>query len=188
MLKGIVVGFILAIIVLGGGVYYYFASGMAPVAASEPPMPFEKKLASIALRARIEKDNVGDSPVAADEPNFVAGAKLYMNHCAACHGLPDQPPTTYASTMFPKPTQLFRGKGVTDDPPSESYWKAANGIRLSGMPSFKKSLTDTELWQVSELVAHADQLPPSAKVILVLNAPPPTAEAPEAAASSKSGK
>jgi hypothetical protein len=41
---------------------------------------------------------------------------------------------------------------------------------------------------VSELVAHADQLPPSAKAILVLNAPPPTAEAPTAAANSKSGK
>jgi mono/diheme cytochrome c family protein len=188
MLKGIVVGFILAIVVLSGGAYFYFATGMAPVATSEPPMPFEKQLASIALRARIEKDHVGDSPVAADEPNFVAGAKLYMNHCAACHGLPNQPPTTYASTMFPKPTQLFRGKGVTDDPPSESYWKASNGIRLSGMPSFKKSLTDTELWQVSELVAHADQLPPSAKAILVLSAPAPSAEAPAAAASSKSGK
>jgi mono/diheme cytochrome c family protein len=73
--------------------------------------------------------------------------------------------------MFPKPTQLFRGKGVTDDPPSESYWKAANGIRLSGMPSFKKTLTDTQLWQVSQLVAHADQLPESAKKLLVPGVP-----------------
>lgn len=50
--------------------------------------------------------------------------------------------------MFPKPPQLFRGKGVTDDPASETYWKAANGIRLSGMPSFKTKLSDTQLWQV----------------------------------------
>src|ERR1700690_1952762 len=93
MLKGIVVGFILAVFVLAGGGYYYFAAGMAPVATSEPPMPFEKKLANMALRARIEKDQVGESPVAADEPNFVAGAKIYMDHSAACHGLPNQPPT-----------------------------------------------------------------------------------------------
>jgi len=45
--------------------------------------------------------------------------------------------------MFPKPTHLF--KGVTDDPASESYWKAARGIRLSGMPAFKDRLTDTQL-------------------------------------------
>jgi mono/diheme cytochrome c family protein len=87
--------------------------------------------------------------------------------------------------MFPKPTQLFRGKGVTDDPASESYWKAANGIRLSGMPSFKKSLTDTQLWQVSQLVAHADQIPDSAKKILVLDTQPPATPAP---AATKSGK
>ena len=144
MLKGIVVGFILAIIALAAGGYFYFATGMAPVAVAEPAMPFEKKLASIALRARIEKDRVGESPVPADEPNFAAGAKIYMDHCAACHGLPNQPPTSYSTAMFPRPTQLFRGKGVTDDPPSESYWKTTNGIRLSGMPSFKKVLTDAE--------------------------------------------
>jgi thiosulfate dehydrogenase len=173
MLKGVVIGFILAIVVLACGGYFYFAMGMAPVATDEPPMPFEKRLASIALRARIEKDHAGESPAPADESNFVAGARLYMNHCAACHGLPNQPPTTYAATMFPKPPQLFRGKGVTDDPPFESYWKTANGIRLSGMPSFKKSLTDTELWQVSQLVAHADHLPPAATEILVLRLPAP---------------
>jgi len=185
MLKGIVAGFILAVIALAGGGYYYFANGMAPVATSEPPMPFEKKLANMALRARIEKDHVGESPVLADESNFVAGAKVYMDHCAACHGLPNQPPTTYSTSMFPKPTQLFRGKGVTDDPASESYWKAANGIRLSGMPSFKMSLTDTQLWQVSQLVAHADQIPDSAKKILVLDTQPPATPAP---AATKSGK
>jgi mono/diheme cytochrome c family protein len=69
--------------------------------------------------------------------------------------------------MYPHATLLFKGKGVTDDPPQESYWKAANGIRLSGMPSFKGVLTDTELWQVAQLVAHANEIPDSVKKILV---------------------
>jgi len=33
--------------------------------------------------------------------------------------------------------------GVSDDPPGETYWKVANGIRLTGMPAFKDTLTDT---------------------------------------------
>jgi hypothetical protein len=78
----------------------------------------------------------------------------------------------YATTMFPKTPQLFRGKGVTDDPASESYWKAANGIRLSGMPSFKTKLTDTQLWQVSELLAHANEIPDSVKRVLIPDSPP----------------
>ena len=65
--------------------------------------------------------------------------------------------------------------GVSDDPPGETYWKVANGIRLTGMPSFKSVLTDTEMWQVSLLLANADKpLPPEAVEILrgQLSTPP----------------
>ena len=86
-------------------------------------------------------------------------------------------PTDYATTMYPKPPQLFRGKGVTDDSVSESYWKVANGIRLTGMPSFKTKLTDTQVWQVSQLIAHANEISDSVKRALVTDvttpAPPP---------------
>jgi thiosulfate dehydrogenase len=170
MLKGIVVGFILGVAALAGGAYYYFSSGMAPVAVADPMMPYERRMANMALKTRIEKQPVGESPVPADEPNLLAGAETYKTNCAVCHGLPGHP-VDYVNMMFPKPTQLFKGKGVTDDPASLSYWKAANGIRLSGMPSFKGILTDTQLWQVSQLVAHANELPASAKNVLVPDAP-----------------
>jgi thiosulfate dehydrogenase len=68
--------------------------------------------------------------------------------------------------MFPKPPQLFHGHGVTDDPPGETYWKTANGIHLTGMPAFKNSLNDNQLWQVSVLLANADKMPPSATSVL----------------------
>ena len=55
---------------------------------------------------------------------------------------------------------------VTDDPPGESYWKVSNGIRMTGMPSFHESLSDTQMWQVSLLLANADKLPASANLIL----------------------
>jgi len=74
--------------------------------------------------------------------------------------------------MFPHATLMFKGKGVTDDPPSDNYWKAVNGIRLSGMPSFKGALTDTQLWQVALLVTHANELPDSAKKVLAPELPP----------------
>lgn len=52
--------------------------------------------------------------------------------------------------------------GVSDDPPGETYWRVANGIRLTGMPAYKDVLTDTEMWQVSLLLANADKPLPSA--------------------------
>jgi mono/diheme cytochrome c family protein len=61
---------------------------------------------------------------------------------------------------------------VSDDPPGETYWKAANGIRLTGMPAFKDTLTDTQIWQVSLLLANADKpLPPRALAIVLGVAP-----------------
>jgi mono/diheme cytochrome c family protein len=68
--------------------------------------------------------------------------------------------------MFPKPPKLLEGKGVTDDEPGETYWKVANGIRLTGMPGFGESLSQTQMWQVSLLVARADKLPESVKAAL----------------------
>ncbi len=183
MIKGVVIGLILAVAISVAVVFYYFSTGMAPAATADPPMPFEKKLAHMALDARIEKQHIPPSPVSADEPNFLAGASVYKQHCALCHGLPGQPPLDYETTMFPKPPQLFRGTGVTDDPASETYWKAANGIRLSGMPSFKTKLTDTQLWQVSQLLAHANEIPESVKKVLVPDSPASASTNPPTSAS-----
>jgi thiosulfate dehydrogenase len=188
--KAFVIGILVGVLLLIGGIYYYFVSGIAPVATADSPMPFEKKMANKSLDAHIDKANLPSPPIAANEENYLAGAKLYMDHCDWCHGLPDQSPPAIANAMYPRPTLLFKGKGVTDDPPQESYWKAANGIRLSGMPSFKGELNDTQLWQLALLVAHANELPDSVKKILVPEPAPATsasvtAPAPPKAAASQ---
>ncbi|MGA9528453.1 MAG: c-type cytochrome [Terriglobales bacterium] len=163
---GLVVGIILVPVL----VYFYFTSGSAPVATTDSDMPFESFLARKAQHARIEKDMPKNIPIQPTEANYVDGAELYKQHCAVCHGLPLSPKTAIATGMYPHPPQLFQGKGVTDDEPGETYWKIFNGFRLTGMPGFCKSLNETQMWQISLLLANADKLPPSAKTALV--APP----------------
>ncbi len=154
----LVLGMILGGAALVFGVYFYFATGQAPVATSSSPMPFEKELAHKALGAIIEREMPKSVPLQPDETNLVAGAGVYRQHCAMCHGLPGQKETPIAIGMYPRPPKLMEGKGVTDDEPGESYWKVANGIRLTGMPGFRPALSETQMWQVSLLVAHADKL------------------------------
>ena len=161
-----VLGIILGAVAVVLGVYWYFVTGRAPVATSEPAMPFEKRLAHQALNARVNREMPKTVPVSADEPNYLAGAQIYKDNCAVCHGLPGQPQTAIARGMFPKPPELLQGKGVTDDEPGETYWKVVHGIRLTGMPGFRGSLTDTQAWQVSLLLAHADKLPDTVKAQL----------------------
>jgi len=168
--KTFVWGVIVGVILVPFGLYLYFASGTAPVATSAPPMPMERMLAHKALGARIAKEMPQSVPLQPTDANLTAGAQVYRHHCAICHGLPGQPEGGFAKGMFPHPPKLTEGKGVTDDEPGETYWKVANGIRLTGMPSFNQSLSDTEMWQVSLFAAHADKLPQAAKDILA--APP----------------
>jgi thiosulfate dehydrogenase len=148
------------------GVYFYFAYGFAPVATSAQAMPFEKMLARKALHARMEKEMPKSVPLQWDEANLTAGAHIYVQNCAVCHGVPGQEATAITNGMYPKPPKLMEGTGVTDDPVQESYWKIAGGIRMSGMPAFKDSLSETQLWQVSLLVANANNLSATAKQIL----------------------
>jgi thiosulfate dehydrogenase len=91
---------------------------------------------------------------------------VYKENCAVCHGLPGEPKGAIADGMFPPPPQLFRGVGVTDDEPWETYWKASGGIRMTGMPGFKDRLSDTQLWQVSVLLKNADKISPAVRAEL----------------------
>jgi thiosulfate dehydrogenase len=166
LLTGFVLGVIATVLLASAGIYTYFARGLAPVATSAPPMPFEKRLARMALHARLEREMPDKAPIPLDEGNLVAGAHVYVEHCAVCHGLPGGKQTAIAEGEFPKPPHLFRGKGVTDDTPSETYWKVSNGIRLTGMPGYQKSLSTEQMWQVSLLLANADKLPAPAAALL----------------------
>jgi len=153
-------GFITAIVLLVVAAGAYLRLGLAPVATSAPPLPFERLVTSTALHARIDKEAPVSVPIKATHETYMAGAHTYRTHCAVCHGLPGEEPTAIAKGEFPKPPALLKGKGVTDDPAGETYWKVANGIRLTGMPGFSGSLTTDQMWQVSLFLANADKLPP----------------------------
>lgn len=151
--------FVLGLIILPAFALFYFRFGYAPVATASSPMPFEKQLAHMALKQRISKEARKNAPIQPSDANYEAGAHVYRENCAVCHGLPGQPQTPTSKGMYPPPPELFKGHGVTDYPAGVTYWKVANGIRLTGMPAYTKALSDTEMWQVSLLLANADKLP-----------------------------
>jgi len=166
-LKKFVLGVIIGLLIPAIGGYLYIKMGMMPVATASAPLPMEEKIATMALRARMAKDPVQQSPVPADEPNLTQGAHVYVENCAFCHGFAGEKASFAAKGMFPLPPQLLSGDDmVTDDPPGKIYWKVENGIRLTGMPGFKEMLTPTQMWQVSQLLQHADKLPDQTKAAL----------------------
>ena len=158
-MKKFILGFVSAFVLIAILGFGYVKLGLAPVATASAPLPFEKLITGIALHARVNKEAPKSSPMVASNEVYAAGAVIYRNNCAVCHGLPGQNPTAIAKGEFPKPPQLMKGKGVTDDPVGIIYWKVANGIRLTGMPGYSGSLSSDQMWQVTLLLANADKLP-----------------------------
>jgi len=168
----IVLGILIGILLVPIALVIWFWFGKVPVAVVDPPLPYEKMIVSIPLRARIEHEMIKKPPIQPTEDDLVAGAHVYSEKCASCHGFHAKP-ASFARFMFPPAPQLWEKHGnsavigVSDDPPGETYWKVANGIRLTGMPAYKMQLTDAEIWQVSLLLANANNpLPPAAVDLL----------------------
>lgn len=184
LLAGILLGLILASLSL----LAWLRFGQPPIAVADTPLPVERFLAPIALHARIAREAPKAAPILADEANLLAGAQIYRDQCAICHGFRGKP-ATLGAHLYPAAQPLWEPRtnvqpaalGVCADTPGETYWKIANGIRLTGMPAYKGVLTDAELWQVSILLASADKpLPP--EVIEILrgqNEAPTAASAPQ---------
>jgi mono/diheme cytochrome c family protein len=168
ILLGVLLGLILAPL----AALAWLQFGKVPVAVADQPIPQEKLLTHVPLNARIEKEMVKNPPILPNEDMLVAGAQVYRDQCAACHGFHGKP-SSFGPHMYPDAPALWEKHrnsnvvGVSDDPPGETYWKVANGIRLTGMPAYKGTLTENQLWEVSLLLANADKpLPPAAVDIL----------------------
>jgi thiosulfate dehydrogenase len=204
---GIVVGVILVPLVVVG----YLMTGMAPAAATDKPMPFEAYIAGAALSKKMQKDAPTRDLSTMTSADLLAGADTYKKDCAVCHGLPDQTTAEIGDGMFPPAPQLMRppqprpgNRGPQGPPPngagngqpspnsglvqgrgaSGDFWRVKNGVRLTGMPSFEKSLSDDQMWQVVALIAKRRNLPPEVKA--VLTAQPDAAAAPAPPVSTKS--
>src|ERR1700730_962039 len=168
-MKQFLFGFAAALLLIAASGLGFVALGLAPVATASAPLPFEKLITGIALNARVNREAPKSSPIPASDEAYAAGANIYRKNCAVCHGLLGQEHTAIGKGEFPSPPELFKGEGVTNDPVGVTYWKVANGIRLTGMPGFNGSLSTEQMWQVSLLLSNANKLP--AKVQSSLHEP-----------------
>ena len=153
-------GVVATVLTLFLGAYLYLKHGNPPVATADPSFPMEAQIVHVPLEARIKRE-MQSPPFQPDEQVYEAGAQIYVKQCASCHGVPGHD-VSFAKWMFPKAPQLWKKHGngvvgVSDDEVGETYWKVDNGIRLTGMPSFQRNLSSTEMWQVSWLMKSADK-------------------------------
>ncbi len=162
MLRGFILGVVVAVLVAAAGAYVFVTTGGIPAAADEPAGKVEIWVASHDLRAVLKAQApTTPNPVALTDANLLAGIKLYADNCAVCHGTAagDESASPVAKGEAPKPPQLATD-GVEDDPEGVTFWKVKHGIRFTGMPSWRATLTDQQIWTLALFLNHMDKLPP----------------------------
>jgi mono/diheme cytochrome c family protein len=164
---------IIGIVVVPACAWAYLQFGGPPVAVADPLLPFEETIAKSALHARIEHERPTHDPVPVNEATLKEGATVYMSACSFCHGVPGTE-SKIGTNTFPRTPQFFRPRPAGNRPPPDLarraggyHWYVEHGVRLTAMPSFTKTLTDTEQWEVSNLLAGRENpLPESVKKVL----------------------
>ena len=167
MFKGVVLGIVATVIVAVLAIYVAVVTGVIPASADSGPLPLEHWAARTSLRATLSRDAPKISnPVPLTDTNLVAGIQLYAEHCAICHGTARGNASTspVAHGEFPPPPQLATD-GVEDDPQGWTYWKIDHGIRWTGMPSWKGTLSSRDMWTLALFLKHMDHLSPAAEQV-----------------------
>jgi thiosulfate dehydrogenase len=163
MAKGFILGVIVAVAIGIAGGFIFVKLGALPAGQDSKPGMLERWAAKTSLAATMARETRGlSNPLQPTEANLTAGEALYIGHCQVCHGGADAKTSSIAKGLTPNPPQLAKD-GVEDDPEAATYWKIAHGIRFTGMPGFRQTLSEPQMWQIALFVKHMDSLPPGTR-------------------------
>jgi thiosulfate dehydrogenase len=165
MIKAFFIGVIVTVLAAAACIYVILAKGVIPASADSGPLPLESWATGLSLGTTLAKEAPKTpNPVPLTDANLIAGIQLYGDHCAICHGTAagDASASPVAKGEYPRPPQLATD-GVEDDPEGVTYWKLAHGIRWTGMPSWKATLSDQQMWTLALFLKHMGKLSPAAE-------------------------
>ena len=137
------------------GALAYIKSGIYNVGASTPHSKLTEWITHETMIQSVRSHARGIvHPPSADAAQVRRGFCEYETHCVACHGASAVARERWVSGLEPAPpylidaTQRFR--------PRELFWIAKNGIKMTGMPSWRNSMSDQQIWDV---VAFLEAMP-----------------------------
>jgi len=162
MLKGFIAGILFVVVLVAVVAYVVVQNGWIDPRADAGYLPLEKWASRAVLRADRRLGAPVKAPIADSVENLVAGAKLYGQNCAVCHGASDAKQSTIAQGLYIQAPQLAKD-GVEDDAIGETYYKIDHGMRLTPMPAFSKTLTQEQIWQLALFLKDMKTLPPQAE-------------------------
>jgi mono/diheme cytochrome c family protein len=149
-LAGLVATPIILVLAATGGI-------LGSDATSDPPA-WESSIGVRALNASLAKRSTGlKNPIAANDVVALKAGKDHYDHgCSGCHGDAQGPSDWGAKGFYPRAPQFFQNAVAVT--PEEAFAAVHEGVRYSGMGSWKSMMTDQQIWQVANYVSHIRNL------------------------------
>jgi mono/diheme cytochrome c family protein len=144
-------------------VFAYVKSGLFDVAAARPHnrliewITHETMINSVKRRA----PDVA-LPGAVSVSQAERGFCQYETHCVACHGAPAVARDQWVNGLNPQPPYLL--DATQKWKPRELEWIVRNGIKMTGMPAWRESMSDGEIKDVVAFVEAMPKMPPQTYV------------------------
>jgi mono/diheme cytochrome c family protein len=155
-------GVFLTIVLILVGAYLVVKLGYINFAADQEAPAIERHIAMVASDASMERRAPAiQNPLTPTEDTLVAGAKLYRDNCAGCHGGSANPDAAMGHAFNPPAPQFMSDSADMAD--NENFYIIQHGIRWTGMPAWKSKFNDTQVWQLVTFLKKMDKLPPSAE-------------------------
>jgi mono/diheme cytochrome c family protein len=79
------------------------------------------------------------------------GQEAFLGSCAQCHGADARGDSDIGRNMYP-PAMDLTSSHVQHWSDAELFWIIQNGVRLTGMPSWKSSISDNDTWKLVRFI------------------------------------
>jgi mono/diheme cytochrome c family protein len=136
-------------------------AGGAPINADRPPSAFETQLLGMALRASVGRRAASEiEPPPPSTDDLAAGAEIYSEMCARCHGDSTHDGNTLGASFYPPAPRLVGRASRYGE--RELFWIIKHGIRNTAMPAWGSLLSDEDIRQVAAVVKRLDVVPTAA--------------------------
>jgi mono/diheme cytochrome c family protein len=99
-------------------------------------------------------------PSLKDSSFIAAGFEHYSEMCVACHGAPGKEPEELALGLNPPAPDL--AVSTIDLSPAEMFLIVKNGIKMTGMPAWGTSHSDSAIWEIVAFLQRLQTLTPEA--------------------------
>ena len=154
-------GFISAIVVIIAGITGFVFSGIYNVSAMVPHWSITSDILEEARDQSISYHSKDiDVPLLNDHKMEEAGFHHFQDTCRFCHGAPGVVRDEFAQGLYPSPPDLASSDVLQEMNDAEIFWIVKNGLKMTGMPAFGVTHSDSEIWDMVAFIHRLSTLQP----------------------------